>query len=101
MKNILILLLVLVLFTSCFESAKVRFADGTTSVIDHMNLLEDAEIGDTLFLEKSGMTWEIDNEPLLENYNEGVVYYEPWYDRDSVRHGGFFIRYAKAVVVKK
>ncbi len=87
--------------TSCNlqTKAKVRFEDGTTSIIDEAYLLDYCKQGDTLFLKKSYTDWEVDNAPILRYYKEGH-HTETWHTKDSTLYNKVVL-YKKAVVVEK
>lgn len=90
-----------ILFTSCNLNmeAKVRFEDGTTSIIKEPNLLDNCKPGDTLFLKKTGTYWKVDNAPILRYYKEGHDTRTST-SKDSILYNKV-VFYKKAVVVEK
>lgn len=102
MKKTFVLLAAIstIFLSSCLPEAKVKFQDGQTSIIDN-SYLKFYEVGDTVYLEKMNLDWEIDNDPRLPNYEKGYLWIEGFYNKDSTYYSDIVILYKKAVIVEK
>lgn len=75
MKKIMSLLALSFLLVSCYEKARVRILETNAIVITDAMDYDDFKVGDTVQLEKTGLSWEISRNAIdLVNKSEIIEY---------------------------